>query len=83
MRKQFDKPKRYDLAEGECGQHQPRQKREAARQPRAKGVFERHIDEWERVWKSSLHILPQVQAAFLSVNHRNAACTLFRPYSLL
>lgn len=83
MREQFGKPKRYDLANGECGQRQPGQKHEAARQPRAKGVFERHIDEWERVWKSSLHILPQVQAAFLSANHRKAACTLFRPYNPL
>lgn len=83
MREQFGKPKRDDLADGECGQRQPRQKREAARQPRAEGVFERHIDGWERVWKSSLHILPQVQAAFLLVNYRKAACTLFRPYSPL
>ena len=65
MREQFGKPKRDDLAEGECGQRQPRQKREAACQPRVEGVFECHIDEWERGWKSSPHILPQVQAAFL------------------
>ena len=83
MREQFGKPKCDDLADGECGQRQPRQKQEAARQPRAEGVFECHIDEWERVWKSSLHILPQVQAAFLPANHRKAACTLFRPHSPL
>ncbi len=45
MREQFGKPKRDDLADSECDKCQPRQKREAARQPRAKGVFERHIDK--------------------------------------